>query len=218
MSDPYALLGLSRNPFVAEQEPGVAHDLWLDRGFPSAPEPGQRVFVQLVGPRGAGKTSLLLRWRGLSQAPYHYAPPDHRRWALPPLAQLVYWDEADRIPLLPLALALASLHRATVVVGTHTDLRTHAKRCGFQVQTVCFAALDAPTLLHWANRRIDAARLPSAPCPLVLDDATSARIAAAAGASWRIAADQLHVWAADAAARALKECASGNNSNSGSKE
>ena len=66
----YAALGLSGNPFVAESEPGVAADLWIARdGVPSPPQPGQRRLIQLIGPKGAGKTSHLLRWCALAPGP-----------------------------------------------------------------------------------------------------------------------------------------------------
>lgn len=73
--DGYAHLGLSRNPFVLERYTarceawtGVAQAHWLERGH-EAPQPGTRTLVQLLGVKGAGKSSHLARWRGVQRGP-----------------------------------------------------------------------------------------------------------------------------------------------------
>ena len=88
--DGYAALGLTGNPFVIEESPGVPAELWLDRAdVPAAPRAGQRILVQVLGEKGAGKTSLLTHWRHSAPGPYHYVPPAGAgRWAAPPVADL----------------------------------------------------------------------------------------------------------------------------------
>ncbi|HHV22086.1 MAG TPA: hypothetical protein GXZ30_11230 [Propionibacterium sp.] len=196
----YAALGLARNPFIAESEPGVEPDLWIARaGVPPPPQPGQRTLLQLIGPKGAGKTSHLLRWRAQAPGPYHYVPPSRGRWRFPPVAPLVYWDEVDRMGLRWVALAYAALRRSTVVAGTHEDLTPIARACGLRVVTYDFPALTPAVLQEWAALRIAEAALPGCKPRLVLDDDAATEICARAGASLRDAAVELHVWAADRA-------------------
>lgn len=160
------------------------------------------MLVQLLGEKGAGKTSHLLHWRAQADGPYRYYPPDLRRWRFPPLAPIVYWDEADRIPRLwlLLALALAACQRATVIVGTHRDLSTPARRVGLAVQTVELPALTVAEVQTWAALRVAAVCLTAdvPPC-LCLSDTEAAAVVAQAGGSWRAAGVLLHIWAAQVA-------------------
>lgn len=198
----YAALNLAANPFVAEQEPGVAPDLWLPRvGVPDPPPPGQRLLVQLIGPKGAGKTSHLLRWRTQSPGPYHYVPQGPARWRRPPVAPIVYWDEVDRLagPVRAWVMAYAAARSATVVAGTHEDLTGVARACGLAVTTYRFPGLTPRALREWAALRIADAALPGNTPGLVLDEPTAAAICARVGASLREAAIELHVWAAETA-------------------
>lgn len=208
MIDPYAALGLRRNPFTAEPQAGVAAALWLERGAPPAPQPWRRSFTQVLGEKGAGKTSLLLRWREQTGGPYHYVPATPARWRPPPIAGLAYWDEVDRMPwpVRATALALAARRGASLAVGTHRDLAALARRCGFAVATVQFAPLDVAAVAAWAALRIQAARLPGEPCALALPAHEAAAVAARAGHSWRVAADRLHMWAAEQARLAARGC------------
>lgn len=207
LHDPYLALGLHRNPFVAEHAPGVPDALWVDRGLPAAPAPSGGLFVQVIGPCGAGKTSLLLHWRQERAGPYHYVPPGPGRWRPPPIGSIVYWDELDRMPepLRVVSLWRAAHREATVIAGTHVDLAALARRCGFAVQTVAYPPILPSLLRQWAERRIAAARVPGTPCGLALGQADAGRIAAAAGHSWRIAADLLHIWAAERAREVAHE-------------
>lgn len=201
--DGYAALGLLRNPFAAEQQPGVAGHLWIARDDePPLPTARSRRIVQLIGPKGAGKTSLLLRWSDQRPGPYHYVAPGLSRWRMPPIAALVYWDELDRLaaPIRMAALMAATAIGATVVAGTHRNLAVCARRCGLRVTTYRFAPISAALLRAWADRRIDQARDPAAPLSIQLDSATARRIATQAGASWREAGVLLHMWAAEQAA------------------
>lgn len=202
-TDPYERLGLRGNPFIAEQIPGVADDLWLDRGISQAPQPKARTLVQLIGEKGAGKTSHLLHWRKQTGGSYRYYPPGSGRWQVPPVEPTAYWDEADRIPtpLLLGALAQAARQRATIVAGTHRDLSWAGRFVGLRVRTIEFPKLTPEIILIWAEQRIAAARLPGIrSVGLNLDQANLERISAQSGASWREVATQLHIWAANWAA------------------
>lgn len=200
--DGYARLGLTGNPFVSDRERSVEPDLWLDRaGVPEAPEAGRRLLVQLIGPKGAGKTSHLLRWREAAPGPYHYVAPGRRRWSMPPLAPLVYWDEVDRLaaPVRRMVFGRAARTGATIVAGTHVDLAVPARRAGLEVITHDFAGLTPDVLRAWCDLRIAAVTRPGAEPALDLDDALLAAICAEVGPSLREAAFVLHQHAADLA-------------------
>ena len=201
--NPYSSLGLSHNPFVAEAQPGVADHLWLDRGHSSPIRSGSRSFVQFIGPKGAGKTSHLLRWQSHTGGPYLHVPPDLRRWRVPPQAPIAYWDEADRIPgpWLLGSLWCAARMASTVVVGTHRDLGAQARRFGFNVHTIELEQITAADVIAWAQARIDAVGLDAQPT-LKLEPERADGVAAQAQGSWRAVATALHIWAAECAARA----------------
>ena len=55
--NPYVRLGLQCNPFMAEDTPGVPTQLWIDRGYSNPPSPNQKRLIQVMGVKGAGKTS-----------------------------------------------------------------------------------------------------------------------------------------------------------------
>lgn len=207
-SDPYHEVGLQRNPFVVEQELVIPAELWLDRKFPPAPEPGQQRLIQIIGPPGTGKSSLLFHWREQVPGPYCHYPPGLRRFRMPPLASLAYWDEADRIPkpILNLALRRAARIAATLVCGTHEDLAERATRCGLAVDTVEPPPISPTELITWANLRIRRMQLAAdQPVPLQLTPEEAGKIAGKSGHSWRIAADELHVWTARTVDRLTSE-------------
>lgn len=198
----YAALGLAANPFVIDPEPGVAAGLWIDRaGVPQPPEAGQRQLIQLIGPKGAGKTSLLLHWRDHAPGPYHYVAPGRARWRRPPVGPLVYWDEVDRLgePVRAASFAYAAARAATIVAGTHADLTRLGRACGLRVTTYEFPALTPAVLQTWAGARIAEAALPGRTPSLVLDLDTARAICARVGPSLREAAIALHIWAAERA-------------------
>ncbi|NNJ27883.1 hypothetical protein [Alienimonas chondri] len=165
--------------------------------------------IQLLGEKGAGKTSLLLHWRNERRGPYRYVPPGRPmptgllRFAPLPAGPLVYWDEADRVPppLLWLALWKAARNGATVVVGTHRDLTPEATRAGLPIVTHEFPPLTPSALRAWCEPRIAAAALLDSPSEdrLVVPDKVLQETCDAAGSSLREASVILHIWAARAA-------------------
>ena len=202
LSSPYARLGLRHNPFLADPVPGVAGGFWVDRPAPAAPEPGGRRVVQLLGEKGAGKTSLLLHWRAERPGPYRYVPPPTSlrerltRLAPLPVASLTYWDEADRVPpaLLRLALRRVAKRGATAAIGTHRDLTPEAARAGLPVTTHIFPPLTPAVLAAWCAPRIAAVARPG--CEFAVPDDVLDEVCAASGASLREASVLLHVWCA----------------------
>lgn len=204
--NPYLALGLQANPF-AQGEPLMAPSLWIDRGWSQAPVPAAQQLVQVLGDKGWGKTAHLRYWQAQTGGIYTYYPPGWARFQMPPVQKIVYWDEADRIPrpLLLAAFGRAAHTRATLVAGTHTDLSPLAKLSGLAVKTIRLLPLEAATLRVWAERQIQAVRLPTVPCGVELSSATVYEIAAIAQGSWRAAADELHIWAAAIAHQAVVE-------------
>ena len=208
--DPYKRVGLCGNPFVAEPynrttaAPDITSTLWLDRGFSQAPAPAQRQLVQIIGVKGAGKSSHLAQWRKQRHGAVQYYPPPNAMlkrlatyksilpdsallyianrlsrstWQRPPIGDICYWDEACRIPLPSLLLALwrGRRQRATICAGTHRDLSRWAKLCGLKVTTISLDGFSSDELQRWANARIKAARLidnPNFPQTLPTDIAT----------------------------------------------
>lgn len=205
--NPYAALGLSRNPFHAEPLPdspanwaGVPDKLWLERGYSVAPSPGQRQLVQLLGVKGAGKSSHLAHWRSQQPGPAHYYPPTGAaRWQRPPLADICYWDEACRIPapLLHWALWQAGRRGLTVCVGTHRDLSAQARRYGLSVHTIHLSGISAAEIENWASKRIRQAQL--ARTDFAIPPELARELAQEADGSWREVATRLHIWTANRA-------------------
>ncbi|MEB3173722.1 MAG: hypothetical protein VKN60_00805 [Cyanobacteriota bacterium] len=202
--DPYHALGLRRNPFYAPSSLQIPPERWLDWGYSQAPAPGQRQFVQILGVKGAGKTSHLLHWRAQTGGAYFYQPPwDWRE--RPPTSSpegrlIVYWDEANRIPLPTLLWSLGRAYRysLTVVVATHWNLAPWAQMMGFPVQTRRLGRLTPELLQAWISRQLQAELIFSdLPAPdLELTPEMLAEIAAQSQGSWRQAASFLHRWTA----------------------
>jgi hypothetical protein len=194
-TDPYRRCGLRRNPFAYDNDDSALEVTWVERGPVPSVDPGRRRLIQVVGIRGAGKTSTLRRWRVEAPGPWRYVPPGLRRLRPLPVAALVYWDEADRAPALLRRWALRSAYRrgATVVAGTHVDLEAEALAAGLDVDTVMLPAISAQELIAWAAQRFAAVGADSS---WVLTQSVAADVADRAGASWRIAGDLLHIWVA----------------------
>ncbi len=206
MLDPYQALGLSRNPFVGEEQLSEPVEIWLDRGFSEPPKPNARQLIQILGEKGFGKSSHLHHWRSQTGGSYCYYPAGLGRFKFPPIEPIVYWDEGDRLPFIFLipALIWASLSDATIAVGTHRDLGFWARLCGLEVRTIELQPVDVQTLQTWANLKIQAATLPDQTSPLKLSLAEAEDVLEKAEGSWRTAADYLHVWAAAIAIKSAK--------------
>jgi hypothetical protein len=165
--DPYYSFGLKRNPFFAPQDLQIEGDRWLDFGYSQAVSPRQRLFVQFLGEKGAGKTSHLLHWQQQTGGHYFYQAP--WQWqTLPPCqpdptgVAIAYWDEANRIPVPTLIWALKKAYKLqlTVVVGSHINLAPLARLVGYQTQTIDLDHLTLPRLRCWINQHFIAELLP----------------------------------------------------------
>lgn len=160
-TDRYRAVGLTGNPFTTRGHDEHAAECFVPRGIDDPPPPGARTLVQVIGPSGWGKTSHVGHWRRITPGPYHYVPrrPYAARWVAPPIGDLVYGDEIDRMPRPLRRRWLRQLARigATVVIGTHADLSSVAARAGLDVVTHRLGPIDRPTL-----DAIIAARLASA--------------------------------------------------------
>ncbi|MBI3688257.1 MAG: hypothetical protein HY241_13150 [Actinobacteria bacterium] len=193
--DPYRRCGLRANPFAHGD--GGPQDAagWVDRGLPAAAEPGRHRLVQVIGVKGAGKTSTLQRWRAVAPGPWRYVPPGIQRLRPLPVAPLVYWDEADRAPaaLRWWGWRAAARSGATIVAGTHVDLGAEAQAAGLAVHSVVLCTITVEELTVWAAQRFAGV---SAEPGWVLPKHVAADVAACAGASWRVAGDLLHAWVA----------------------
>jgi hypothetical protein len=199
--DPYHQIGLRRNPFIAPETLEISPHRWLDMGFSFPPSPQPKLFVQIIGKKGAGKTSHLLHWKQQIGGIYYYCQADWQRWQFPPLSQVVYWDEADRIPLPILLISLGKMSylQGTIMVGTHHNLSPLAYRFGFQVKTIHLSTLTVSYLLQWAQESLEAERLsPDIPIKVNLTTSHARKIMAQSQGSWRIAANYLHIWLAKA--------------------
>ena len=202
--DPYHLLGLYRNPFVSEDIDELIETTWINRGLSQPPSIRAKMFVQVKGAIGAGKTSHLLYWQRQTDGFYVCYPPHPlcqdkgNRWCIPPIGDIAYWDEAQGIPisLLLLALGKAAIHKSTIVAATHCDLSWAAKLVGLRIKTITLPPLDIKTLLQWGKQRIEMARIPTTKVTLDLTSEVAELILAKSNNSWREAATYLHVWAA----------------------
>lgn len=217
--DAYQQVGLKHNPFIVDDAArtgksrldyqhgwrGVADNLWLERGYSQAPEPAGKQLVQLLGVKGAGKSSHLKHWQKQTGGSYRYYPPDWQRFYLPPLEPICYWDEADRIPkpLLYLAFALAARRGCTICAGTHVNLAASARFFGLQVRTIHLESISAKDIEQWVAKRLAAVALTEdITLPLAAD--YFEELARAAQGSWRTIAKELHVWVARYVAQAHK--------------
>jgi len=201
--DPYRRCGLRENPFAHDAGDRRAPPSWVDRGTAAPAEPGRRQLVQVIGVKGAGKTSTLRRWRAAAPGPWRYVPTGARRWRPLPVAPLVYWDEADRAPAAARwwAWRTAARRGATVVAGTHVDLEAEARAAGLSVKSIVMLDISVGELTEWAAQRFAAV---GAGPEWTLPESVAGDATAQAGASWRVAGDLLHTWVAqEVAARTV---------------
>ncbi len=191
----YRRLGLVRNPFawVDDVDPGP----FLDHLGLETPEPGASRLLQLIGEKGAGKSTHLRHWQSITGGPYYYVEPVGP--ADPPLGPIAYWDEADRVNdrHLRKLFAVALKTGATVVAGTHRDLAKPAQASGLPVHTVEFQELEIEVLRQWAEARIAEASFGEP--QLVIPDEVLRTVISRVEASLREAGDLLHIWVAQQA-------------------
>jgi hypothetical protein len=199
VSNPYHSLGLRYNPFIQPESLNISSDLWVDFGFSSPPPVKSSLFRQILGEKGAGKTSHLLHWQELTQGPYYYCQKGWLSWRFPPIAAIAYWDEADSIPLpiLFFSLIYARLCCATIVVATHVDITWVASLCAFRCEKIHLSTLSTQNLIIWAQKAINAAQLSQkTPIDLKLSEQEAEEIVQKSQGSWRKAANYLHIWGA----------------------
>ncbi|MEO0841680.1 MAG: hypothetical protein AAFY21_20315 [Cyanobacteria bacterium J06641_2] len=197
--NPYHQLGLRRNPFIALDNLEIPPERWLDFGFSQPPPIQKRLFLQVIGEKGAGKTSHLLHWKRQTEGIYYYTQPGWKAWLLPKIGKIAYWDEANRIPLPLLLIGLwqASLINATIVAGTHNNLAQFASFFGFEIKTITLSTLCVDNLLLWVKKTIEAERLsPYIPINIEFTPDIAEKIIAESENSWRKAANYLHIWTA----------------------
>ncbi len=167
--DRYRRVGLVGNPFSAPESSGEAGpdgSWFVDRGLAPPPPPGARTMIQIIGDQGMGKSTHLAYWQRHQPGPLHYIPrrPYRDRWLPPPVGDLVYGDEIDRMPV-PLRIRwFQTLARigATVVIGSHRDVSRVARRYGFAVRTHRLQPVSGPELAQVLDRRLRAAALEDA--------------------------------------------------------
>lgn len=202
--DRYRAAGLNGNPFAAPQAPGDGPPHFVDRGFGDAPEPGNGTLIQIIGDSGFGKSTQLAHWRAAAPGPYHYIPraPYRSRWAVPPVGALVYGDEIDRMPVLRRTGWFHTLATtgATIVVGTHKDLSTPARRAGLDVITHRLAPLTAPQVRNLVDGTLAASGTPE----VYFSDADIDRIAGESGGVPRDACVSAHALLAERVAEFSK--------------
>ncbi len=189
------------NPFAATTESDdptePATGSWfVDRGLPPPPPPGSRTLVQVIGDQGMGKSTHVAEWRRITPAELHYIPrrPYRDRWQAPPVADVVYGDEIDRMPVLLRARwlrRLASLD-ATVVVGTHRDLTRVARQAGLAVRTHHLQPVTRTELAMVLERRLRSAALDGREVTVGFTSADVDEVFAASGGNLRAADSMAH--------------------------
>ena len=189
--DPYLRLGLHRNPFVAEDTPGVDEAVRLDVGVPDPPPSG---VIELVGCKGAGKTTHLMACLQDRPGPYRHVDPGldrFGRFPMPEVGGTVAWDEVDRVPSLLLRIAVTRARRrgALVLLGTH-------RRTGLADHSHVLPGPTATTVRAFAVRRIEAVLVEGTTGRLDLPEALAADIARRADGCWWTVGTELHRWAA----------------------
>jgi hypothetical protein len=91
------------------------------------------------------------------------------------------------------------------VAGSHADFSAIGRALKLQTTTITLPPLDAETLVQWASLKIKSATLPPHHSQLKLPSEVAQAIVNSAQGSWRLAAHQLHIWAAESAAKALED-------------
>ncbi len=155
-------LGAHVNPFGAWRDEEL-DDLFVRRDQLPGPadlvHPHQPI-VQVFGPEGVGKTSLLIATCNLARrrgwrVRYRYVAPGQRlRWLMPVGYELICVDEAQRLatPLLKLLVtAIRGGCLRWLVLGTHRCL---SDELGLPAQQVQLKPWSAPELAEGYERRL----------------------------------------------------------------
>ena len=181
----------------------------MSRGLPERPTAESGSLVELVGAKGAGKTTQLMAWRRRCPGPYHYVPPTPRRsrWAMPPIANQVYVDEIDRLARPVLVRWLRNIARtgSTAVVGTHRSIARPAKLLGLDVVSHHLAPAELSLLSAIIERRFAVGRLTEASPQVGLSASDVREVHTNAAGSLRAAEVLCHERVAALAAKPAQE-------------
>jgi len=191
---PFYALGFSRNPFGA-----LTRDEWAEVAVlpPALAKP--ITYLQLIGPKGCGKTTHLLALAdrcaagGETVAYEHLSPGQHRFTT--PLDGLDRFllDEAQRLgPFARGSLLRAAARGLRLVIATHRDLSPHAARHDLRFTTLCLPAQSSPDHLRAViDRRLARFALTTPPPVTLASDAVD-WLWTAYGANLRAALDHLY--------------------------
>lgn len=114
-------------------------------------KPGKRV-IEVVGQSGRGKTTLMRAVREAFAGQQHWWKLESRNWQRPPLATVMWIDEAQR--MLWWQRLMVFRHAQTLMLTTHRSLEGPLKRAGFEYRQVCVQGLTAQALSEIIARRI----------------------------------------------------------------
>ena len=159
-SPPFAALNLRRNPFgeLTRDEWTSAAVLDVERWVEPLSQPG--FALQLLAPKGRGKTTHLLALaQRLGGSTYHRAT----RGPLPTGGDLLLLDEADSLWFWERRKAA---HRwRSLAFSSHRDLSLEFRCWGFRVQTHRVSASSLTQLERIVDRRIALAEYTGSPAP-----------------------------------------------------
>ena len=162
----FAQLNLRWNPF---SEPPLEARAELAVEIPTL-ELARGQALLLLGERGRGKTTRLIKWReSTPHAPYLYLPEVGRHPRIPRVER-IFLDEAQRLPRLTRRFVWR--RAGAWVIASHEDHSRELERSGFSVRTERLEGLSLKKLeaviqarLAWARRADGAA--PSVPTALL---------------------------------------------------
>ncbi|MFB6357097.1 MAG: hypothetical protein ABEJ65_11360 [bacterium] len=194
--NPYQQLDLRCNPFTQKRQEELPDSTWIDRGLSAPPDVERPAFVQIQGPRGAGKSSHLKHWKQKIGGQYVHYSKSGFNLQFPPIGENVYWDEAQRIPklILYVSLLMIKLRGGRVFATTHAGLSHWARWTGLNVRTISLPRPGVDECLNWARKRIQWATQDGEEPSLSLDRSLMEAFHAEAEGDFCKLADRLHVW------------------------